>query len=112
MVSGSLNWPVLNENGWLFGACLAIALALALGLFFLSRMRRWGSVAAAGIAVVWVVLLLPDIHYYFVTQHLDPAEWIVEPFYREYYIRGYAVISLPVLFVLLGIFARPSRRTI
>jgi hypothetical protein len=112
MVSGSVNWPVLNENGWLFGGCFAIALALSVGLFFLSRMRPWGSVAAAVIAVAWVVLLLPDIEYYLVTQRLDPAEWIIEPFYREYYIRGYIVILLPLPFVVFGIYARRSQRTI
>jgi hypothetical protein len=109
MVSATLPYPILNEHSSLFAACLAFVLAVSVGLFFLSRWRVSGTIVAIVFTVVWVVLLLPDLQYYFGTRNLNPAEWIIEPFYRDQYVRGYILVLLPVPFVLFGMYARRQR---
>ena len=110
MVSVSLNYPIFNENGLLFAICFLVVLAFSLGLFFLSRWHRWAAVAAVVITITWITLLLPDLQYYLEIRSAS-SDSIVEPFYRELYVRGYILVFMPLPFVLLGLYLR-RRRTI
>jgi hypothetical protein len=104
-----MNYPIFNEKPWLFAACFGVVLAFSFGLFLLSRCSLRGTIAAAVVTLVWVVLLLPDFQYFFGTLHLNPDEWIIEPLYRKYYIRGYILVLMPVPFVLFGVLKRRRR---
>jgi hypothetical protein len=104
-----MNYPIFNEKPWLFAVCFVIVLVFSFGLFLLSRRGMFGGITAAVITVVWIVLLLPDLQYYFGTRNLNPAEWIIEPFYRDRYILGYILVLMPAPFVLFGIFNRRRR---
>jgi hypothetical protein len=110
MVAVSLNFPIFNEKPWLFAAFFVIVLVFSFGLFLLSRWRRrWTAVTAVVIVLAWLVLLEPHLQYYLETRRAS-SDSIVEPFYREYYTRGYIVVFMPLPFVLLGLWQR--RRTI
>jgi hypothetical protein len=100
-----LNFPIFYEKPWLFAGCFVIALVFSFGLLLLSRWRRWTAVTAVVIALAWIVLLEPDLHYYLETRSAS-SDSIVEPFYREYYTRGYILVFMPVPFVFLGLWLR------
>src|SRR5882762_5503275 len=105
MVAVSLNYPIFNEKPWLFAACFVIVLVFSFGLFLLSRWRRWAAATAVLIVCAWIILLEPDLQYYLETRRGSPNS-IVEPFYREYYTRGYILVFMPLPFVLLGLWLR------
>jgi hypothetical protein len=100
MFSQHINYPILQENPRIFAICLLVVLAISVGLFVLSRWRRSTAVVACLITCAWIILLLPDVDYYFSPER--GPEWIVEPFYRQHYVLGYLLIFMPVPFVLVG----------
>ncbi|MGC1320975.1 MAG: hypothetical protein WA849_02215 [Candidatus Udaeobacter sp.] len=104
----ALNYPIFNEKPWLFAACLIVVLAFSILLFFLASRRSWVAIVAVFVALVWIILLEPDLQYYLETRNAS-SDSIVEPFYREYYIRGYILVFMPLPFVLLGLRFRRRR---
>ena len=101
MVGVLLNWPILNEKPLLFAGCFVVVLTFSVGLLLLARWRRWAAISASVLALAWILFLEPDLQYYLDVRHAT-AESIIEPFYRQHYVRGYILVFMPTLFVLLG----------
>jgi hypothetical protein len=105
-----LQFPILNDNPGLFAWCFFIGLLFSLAMLLLAWWRRWSAVTASVITVLWIVLLLPDLWHY-LSERLAPPDAIVEPLYRDLWIRGYILIFMPLPFLLAGLYLR-RRRTI
>lgn len=108
MVSVVLNYLILQEKPWLFAMCFTMALVVSFGLLFLCRWHPWAAVLAVVVTAAWILLLLPDLQYYFEVRGAT-ADSIVEPFYRQHYILGYVLALLPIPFVAGGLWLRRKR---
>ncbi len=102
-------FPGLNSQPILFALFLIVALVFSLGMLLLARRRRSAAITAIVITLVWVVLLLPDTWQLYRLLVPPPSEAIVEPFYRQMWIRGYILIFLPVPFLLFGLYLLRKR---
>jgi hypothetical protein len=77
-----------------------VAAILSIASFALCRWRRSAAVIAIPAAVLWLWLLLPEIHDRFV----GPA--ILQELGRGYVIQTYLAAFVPVLFIVFGLLRR------
>ncbi len=75
-----------------------VAAVLSLASFALCRWRRWAAVIAIAATVIWIFILLPEVHDRFV----GPA--ILQELGRGYVIQTYIAAFAPLFFILLGLY--------
>ena len=86
----------------------AVAAILSVASFALCHWRRWAAVVAIPAAVIWIWILLREIHDRFV----GPA--ILQELGRGYVIQTYFAAFMPSLFLVLGLVCKrrePSNQT-
>jgi hypothetical protein len=86
-----------------------VAAILAIASFVLCRWRRWTALFAGPAVVIWIWLLLPELHDRFV----GPA--ILQELGRGYVIQTYLAAFGPLFFLVLGLSCKrrePSNQTL
>ena len=104
-----LQFPILNDNPALFACFLLAVVLFSFAMLLLARWHRGSAITASVITGLWIVLLLPDLWYY-LSERFAPSGAIVEPFHRELWTRGYILIFMPLLFLLVGLYLRRRRK--